>query len=93
MIRMIFTPIGIVIGDLNTMGEGMITLNKPKILQLEKDAGRIRITDMLGSPKELAIGIEAMNYDVTDENIIKAYKESITGLTLIKTPSEVQGMN
>ena len=93
MIRMIVTPVGMVIGETvnaNANSEmGTITLKEPRILQFTKESNEVHVVEMLGKPKGMSIGIEAMNYDVTDANILKAYKESVTGLTLIQTPTGV----
>lgn len=93
MIRIIFTTIGVIIGEKINSEAGLQSLKEPRVLQFNKETGAVTLIKLLGEPKGFTVGHDFVNYDVTDENMIRAYKESVTGLTLIKTPAEVQGMN
>jgi len=63
-------------------------------MQMIKEEGgqvKINIVPMLGQPKGFEIERGVMNYDVNDENILNAYKESVSGLTLVRKPPLVDG--
>lgn len=93
MVKMIYSPVGIVIGERVVSEEGILALKNPRIMQIgkpdESGKSQINITAMLGNPKGFEIERGVMNYDVTDENILKAYTESTSGLTLVERPSLV----
>ncbi len=92
MIKMVYTSIGIVIGEKVNTEIGLLALKEPRIMQLGKtESGQISfsILHMLGQPKGFEIERGIMSYDVTDENVLNAYKESVTGLALVKKPALV----
>jgi hypothetical protein len=94
MIKMVYTPIGIVIGEKVNTEIGLLALKEPRIMQLGKtENGQIsfNILPLLGQPKGFEIERGIMSYDVTDENVLNAYKESATGLTIVKKPALVDG--
>ncbi len=95
MIKMVYAPVGIVIGEkLNNAEAGLLALKEPRLLQMSKmDDGRmqVNVVPMLGQPKGFEIERGIMSYDVTDENVLNAYKESVTGLVLVKKPPLVDG--
>ncbi len=66
----------------------------PRVLQLLTDQNgntAIRISVILGSPSEISIKEYDLIYTVEDENLIRMYREQISGLILpkIQTPSNV----
>jgi hypothetical protein len=97
MIKMVFCPVGIVIGEKINGETGVLTLKSPKILEIKKGEGNmvnVNVGDLLGQPKSFEIGRDVMSYDVTDEKILTAYKEAVTGLTLVKAVNPfTRGMN
>lgn len=87
MIKMVYSPIGIIIGEKVNAEIGLLALKDPRIMQLEKTAEngqtQIKIVPMMGNPKGFEIERGIMNYDVTDQGILNAYKSSVTGLALV----------
>jgi hypothetical protein len=87
MIRMVYSPIGIIIGEKVNAEPGLLALKDPRIMQMVKteDNGRtqINIVPMMGNPNGFEIERGIMNYDVTDQGILNAYKSSVTGLALV----------
>jgi hypothetical protein len=91
MIKMVYTPIGIIIGEkINAnAATDLLELKEPRIMQMNQNENgtvNVNIVPMLGKPKGFEIGRGAMNYDCNDENILKAYKESVTGVSIIQRP-------
>lgn len=89
MIRMVYTPIGIIIGEKVNAELGLLALKEPRIMQLGKTENgqmSVNILPLLGQPKGFEIERGIMNYDCNDVNILNAYKESVTGLSLVKKP-------
>jgi hypothetical protein len=89
MIKIVYTPVGIVIGEKVNAEIGLLALKNPRVMQPSKtETGQMRIdvVPMLGNPKGFEIERGAMNYDCNDENILKAYQESVTGISLVKKP-------
>jgi hypothetical protein len=90
MIRMVYSPIGIIIGEKVNAEPGLLALKDPRIMQMVKteDNGRtqINIVPMMGNPNGFEIERGIMNYDVTDQGILNAYKSSVTGLALVNNP-------
>lgn len=87
MIRIVFSPIGIIIGETTTSEAGMLSLKEPRMLNPLKSEGNITTFDvlpLLGAPKGLTIGRECINWDCTDESICKRYREIVTGLTVVQ---------
>jgi hypothetical protein len=94
MVKMVYTQVGIVIGEKVNTEIGLLALKEPRLLQMSKmEDGRLQVNvvPMLGHPKGFEIERGTMNYDVTDENVLNAYKESVSGLTLVKKPPLVDG--
>lgn len=92
MIRIVSSPIGLIIGETVTSEVGMLSLKEPRMMQpinSENNMTSFRIVEILGFPKGFVIGKECMNWDCQDETIISAYRENITGLTLVQKPSLV----
>ena len=89
MIKIVYTPVGIVIGEKVNAEIGLLALKNPRVMQPSKtETGQMRIdvVPMLGNPKGFEIERGAMNYDCNDENILKVYQESVTGISLVKKP-------
>ena len=89
MIKIVYTPVGIVIGEKVNTEIGLLALKNPRVMQPSKtETGQMRIdvVPMLGNPKGFEIERGAMNYDCNDENILKVYQESVTGISLVKKP-------
>jgi hypothetical protein len=89
MIKIVYTPVGIVIGEKVPSEIGILALKDPRIMQMiktEEEKFNVNIVLMLGQPKWFEIDRGAMNYDINDEKVIHAYKESVSGLSLVKKP-------
>ena len=89
MIKIVYTPVGIIIGEKVTGELGLLSLKDPRIMQMNKSENgqlHIDIVPMLGNPKGFEIERGVMNYDCTNENILRAYKESVTGISLVQKP-------
>jgi hypothetical protein len=89
MIRIVYTPIGIVIGEKINAELGLLALKEPRVMQSQKNENgttRINIMPLLGNPKGFEIERGASSHDCNDENILNAYKESVTGIELVKHP-------
>lgn len=90
MIKIVYTPVFIVIGEKVNTEIGLLALKNPRIMQPSKNEKtgqlHIDIAPMLGKPKGFEIERGAMSVDVTDENILKAYQESVTGISLVQKP-------
>lgn len=85
MIRIVYTPIGVVIGE----KIGLMALKDPRLITVDKNEnGRIKfnVGPLLGNPKCFEIESGTSNHDCNDENILNAYKESVTGIELVKHP-------
>jgi len=88
MIRIIYSPAGVIIGD--KMGASHVDLNalkNPRLLietPIEGQPGmvHIHIGELRGKPKGIEIGKNFLNYDVNDEHIISAYNQAVTGIVL-----------
>lgn len=92
MIRIVYTPIGVVIGEKTNAELGLLALKEPRLITIEKNEnGRIKfnVGPLLGNPKGFEIERGSVNHDCTDENILTAYKESVTGIELVKRPQLV----
>ncbi len=92
MVRIVLTELGMVMGEQHTGNPGMICLKEPRALQMQPEVGAdgqptgqntYKFLMLLGNPKGLEVGRDRLNYDVTDENLLRAYKECVTGLTLV----------
>jgi hypothetical protein len=90
MIRMVYSPIGIIIGERVNAEPGLLALKDPRIMQMVKteDNGRtqINVVPLLGNPKGFEIERGVMNYDVTDQCLLDAYKSNVTGLAIVNNP-------
>ena len=89
MIKIVYTPVGIVIGEKINAELGLMSLKEPRLMNMTKNENgsvKISLIPLLGNPKGFEIERGSMNYDCTDENILTAYKESVTGLTLVSNP-------
>jgi hypothetical protein len=88
MLRMVFTQIGLIIGERTKGDPEMLALKDPRLLlPVQNQPGKFQIADLLGHPKGFQIDEKTMNWDVSDESLIASYKESTTGLTLAKVPA------
>jgi hypothetical protein len=89
MIRIVYTPIGVVIGEKTNAELGLMALKDPRLITVDKNEnGRIKfnVGPLLGNPKGFEIERGTSNHDCNDENILNAYKESVTGIELVKHP-------
>ena len=81
MIRMIYTPEGIVIGEqINNAEINLLTLKNPCFLTVSKkenDRLQIDIAPLLGFPTEFKVGRGTINHDVTDENVLAVYRSAV----------------
>ena len=81
MIRMIYTPEGIVIGEqINNAEINLLTLKNPCFLTASKKEDsrlQIDIAPLLGNPTEFKIGRGTANHDVTDENVLAVYRNAV----------------
>lgn len=89
MIRIVFSEIGIIIGETTTSEAGMLSLKEPRLLQPQKSENNMttfNILPLLGMPKGLTIGRECINWDCTDNGINNQYREIVSGLTVVQKP-------
>lgn len=91
MVIMVYSSIGIIVGE--KVNPETLTLKNPRLLQIgEQKAGGpvpFGMFKLFGDPKGIEFGKDIISNDVTDENVLKAYAESVTGLSLVKKPSLV----
>lgn len=89
MIRIVYTPVGIVIGEKTNAEIGLLSLKEPRLMNMTKNENgsvKISLIPLLGNPKGFEIERGSMTYDCNEEGIRNAYKESVTGLTLVQKP-------
>jgi len=95
MIRMIYSPAGIIIGErIGASNSDMNALKNPRLLieqPIENQPGKVNIFigELRGTPGGMEIGKNFLNYDVTDETILKIYKQATSSLTLVNKPALV----
>ena len=86
-IRIIRTDGLMLIGDCQA-GE-MIS---PRVLNIQpREGGQAQISflRLLGDPRKATMGTPALSYEVTDEALIGAYRESVTGLVMARPANVV----
>ena len=89
MIKIVYTPVGIVIGENVNAELGLMALKEPRLMNMTKNENgsvKISLIPLLGNPKGFEIERGSMAYDCNEEGILNAYKESVTGLTLVNNP-------
>jgi len=67
------------------IGEKELTLEplkRPLQIGVNKE-GKVGLMNIIGVPDEIDFVGSFSNWEVKDEGLIKAYKESVTGLTLV----------
>ena len=80
MIRIVYIPEGIVIGEQINNEIDLLTLKNPCFLNISKKKDsrlQIDIAPLLGFPTEFKIGRGAANHDVTDENVLAVYRSAV----------------
>lgn len=94
MLKIVYRPEGVIIGEKVISEIGILALKDPRIMQIsqtEEGQINVNIVPMLGQPKWLEIDRGVMNYDVNDEKLINAYKKSVSGISLVREPTLVDG--
>ena len=94
MIQIVFSSIGMMIGEsMKTERVGYIGLKAPRLIQVEKNVNgngvTFRVSEIFGQPR--FVELEGIVEDVHDEAVLRAYKESVTGLTLVSS-NKMEGL-
>lgn len=87
MIRLINTSFGMVIGEDrgDRCGDGGIMLQKPRQLMIQNDdkgMTHFAVGEYPWKPTTISIPANQVAFDVTEEELLKAYKQATTGLVL-----------
>lgn len=72
---------------------GANNLDSPRVLEIGQGPNGqvgVKFLQFIGQPKSIVLGNLAFSYECLDENIIRGYRESVTGLSLAnKLPANV----
>ncbi len=63
------------------------SLSNPRVIQVNQGPGNqfsVSFLQLIGYPKSIELHEPAFSYECEDENIVTAYRENVTGLTLAK---------
>ena len=92
MIKIVYTQMGGIIGEVLVESNEILALKNPRIMQMiqtEEGKVKVNIVPMLGQPKYFEIDRGTMNYDVNDEKLINAYKENVSVVSSLRTTALV----
>jgi hypothetical protein len=98
MIRIVFSSFGVFIGERNKSEADVLSIKNPRQIIIhkpengkEKAGIQFTIGEPFGHPEVIDFNrsLIEVNQDVHDENIIRAYKESTTGLTLVRAEDRI----
>ena len=88
LIRVVHTG-GMLIIGVQSVGR----LESPRVLELVQAPGGqigIRFLELIGKPKAIDLGDFAFSYECQDEALVTAYREHVTGLSLVtKVPGNL----
>jgi len=78
----------LVMGEIK--GDGDIMVN-PRAVDLVQEGGAIkaRLLQLIGMPKQLALGNIPFSWECQDAQLIDLYLEDVTGITIAKTIANV----
>ncbi len=88
MITLVNTGMGLIIGERMNSEKDVIALRNPRQLIMEKDEGkmtRFAIGEFPWKPEAFSGGAGLVSYDVTEENLIRTYRQAVTGLIVPDT--------
>ena len=90
MIKIVFSGIGPVIGErMQAPDPALQALKDPRMFITDNAPnGQVtfKIVTMTGTPTHFTTGIGVAAIDVNDEAIVGSYRQSVTGLVLVKPP-------
>jgi hypothetical protein len=87
MIQIVYSQMGMLIGErFNAqVGEGICSLKEPRFIQMVQGQNgggvQFRVVPLFGSPSVVNVP-DGISTNITDENVLRAYKESVSGLVL-----------
>jgi hypothetical protein len=87
MIRMVYSPVGVIVGEKVKTDDGYLSLQNPRVIVFTPDKDNksivhIGVHPINGQPKAIEISRDFMSHDVTDDAVINVYRQSVTGLVM-----------
>jgi hypothetical protein len=83
MITLVNTSMGLIIGERMNSEKDVIALRNPRQLMIENDERkmtRFSIGEFPWKPEVFSGGTGLVSYDVTEENLVRTYRQAVTGL-------------
>ncbi|MCE5336813.1 MAG: hypothetical protein LLG06_19725 [Desulfobacteraceae bacterium] len=83
-----------IMGTVTELG-GKVIVDSPRRVQLGQPDGagrpQVFLSELLGSPKQMTVYDILLIHDVTDEGLLRGYREQVSGLTIAQAIPSVAG--
>ncbi len=90
MIKLVNTGFGFVIGErINSTDKELLTLKSPAnmVIGVDNQTGVVsfKVLEFPWKPTVITLPSNYVSFDVTDETVLRLYKQVVTGITLVNS--------